>query len=325
MPLSVTLHGIATVAGPNQNGRWATADIVAADGTDNIIYTVPGTVEYLIGAISILNRSDEAAVDVNIAIAKADVPIDSEFIEWKTSMVPRGVLERTQLLMEPGDRIIVRYGTYVAPAGFEDEVSGATVAVTTGNTVTNYSPVSAEFTGAEVVSLTNNAYNFATTQTRTLEGWFWPANTLQQQDLVSLYTDAGEKLTVCWDNTQSNTIRVEWNSGVATENLFGAPFTSVVQDQWNHFAVGFDSSQLTIWVNGVRTLAQWNITPDLSNWSSGNSIYIGGDGTGSSFDGYIDQIRLSDIQRYDPINTSFALPGVAWTVDADTLALFTPY
>lgn len=110
MPLSVTLHGIATVAGPNQNGRWATADILLDDGTDNIVYTVPGTVEYLIGAISVLNRSDEAAVDVNIAIAKNDVPLDSEFIEWKTSMVPRGVLERTQLLMEPGDRIIVRYG-----------------------------------------------------------------------------------------------------------------------------------------------------------------------------------------------------------------------
>lgn len=110
MPLSVTLHGIATVAGPNQNGRWATEEILLDDGADNIIYTVPGTVEYLIGAINVLNRSDESAVGVNIAIAKNDVPLDSEFIEWKTSMVPRGVLERTQLIIEPGDRVIVRWG-----------------------------------------------------------------------------------------------------------------------------------------------------------------------------------------------------------------------
>lgn len=112
MPLSVTVHGIATVAGPNQNGRWATADVTTTDGTDNIIYTVPNTVEYVIAAISILNRSDEAATNVNVAIAAADVPLDVEFIEWKTSMVPRGVLERTQLLLEPGQRIIVRVGDY---------------------------------------------------------------------------------------------------------------------------------------------------------------------------------------------------------------------
>jgi len=110
MPLSITVHGIATVAGPNQNGRWANTEVTTTDGSDNIIYTIPGTVEYVIAAISVLNRSDDAATDVNIAIAKADVPLDSEFIEWNTSIVPRGVLERTQLLLEPGDRIIVRVG-----------------------------------------------------------------------------------------------------------------------------------------------------------------------------------------------------------------------
>ena len=111
MAISATLHGIATVAGPNQNGRWAHQDITTTDGTDVILYTVPATVEYLIAALSVLNRTDDAATDVNIAIAKADVPLDSEFIEWKTSMVPRGVLERTQLLLEPGDRVIIRIGT----------------------------------------------------------------------------------------------------------------------------------------------------------------------------------------------------------------------
>ena len=115
MALSVTLHGIATVAGPNQNGRWATADITTTDGSDNIVYTVPATVEYLIGAISVLNRTEQAATDVNIAIATADIPLDSEFIEWRTSMVPRGVLERTQLLLEPGDRVIVRVGAGYTP------------------------------------------------------------------------------------------------------------------------------------------------------------------------------------------------------------------
>lgn len=111
MALSVTVHGIAVKTGPQTAGRWATADITTTDGTDNIVYTVPVDVDYAIASTLLLNRETEAATNVNIAVAQADVPLSSEFIEWNATIIPRGVLERTQMILNPGDRIIVRVGT----------------------------------------------------------------------------------------------------------------------------------------------------------------------------------------------------------------------
>jgi len=70
-----------------------------------------GEIEYAILSVAICNRSDTAVNNVNIAVASGDVPSNSEFIEWYTTIVPRGVLERTQIIAAVGDRIIVRVGT----------------------------------------------------------------------------------------------------------------------------------------------------------------------------------------------------------------------
>ena len=110
MSLSVTVHGIATSAGVNQNGRWATADITTIDGTDIIVYTFPATIDYAFTSISICNRAATPTLPVSMAIAQSNTPLDSEFIEWQTVIIPKGVLERTQLLVQPDDRIIVRVG-----------------------------------------------------------------------------------------------------------------------------------------------------------------------------------------------------------------------
>jgi hypothetical protein len=112
MSLSVTVHGIP-VGDAQQPGRLATADITTTDGTDNIVYTVPEleALNYLIWSISICNRASTAATEVSIAVSPTDVPADSEFIEWNATIVPKGVLERTQNVASPGDRIIVRVGT----------------------------------------------------------------------------------------------------------------------------------------------------------------------------------------------------------------------
>jgi hypothetical protein len=111
MALSVTVHGIVVVAGPQTHGRWATADITTTDGTDNIIYTIPDGIDYAITSLIILNRDVVAATEVSIAISQTDVPNPEDFIEWNGSMVPRGVLERTQMVLNSGDRIIVRVGS----------------------------------------------------------------------------------------------------------------------------------------------------------------------------------------------------------------------
>jgi hypothetical protein len=115
MALSVVVHGIPVKSGTQSPGRLATADITLDDGSDNIIYTVPTATDkawdYLIFSISVCNRDAVSATNLSIAVADADTPLDSEFVEWNTSIVPRGVLERTQLVANPGQRIILRWGT----------------------------------------------------------------------------------------------------------------------------------------------------------------------------------------------------------------------
>lgn len=122
MPLSVTVHGIPVKTGLTQAGRLATADITAQDGSDVVLYTVPvaSDVEwdYLIFSVSVCNRADESATNISIAVADADTPLDSEWVEWNSTLVPYGVLERTQVVATPGQRIILRW---------ENETAGITL------------------------------------------------------------------------------------------------------------------------------------------------------------------------------------------------------
>lgn len=109
MALSVTLHGFMTLNGSQPAGRWATADITAQDGADNLLYTVPPTVEYMMVAISLTNRLPQTASGVSIAVSQDTPPNPYDFVEWNTSIVPSGTLERTQITLNANDKVYVRW------------------------------------------------------------------------------------------------------------------------------------------------------------------------------------------------------------------------
>jgi|TARA_R110000823_G_scaffold274786_4_gene393624 hypothetical protein len=112
MSISVTVHGFHVRTGEQSNGRFATANISTTDGTDHVLYTVPGgDISYAILSVSVCNRAEEAVNNVNIAVSTNAAPLDSEFIEYNTTIVPRGVLERTQIIAAVGDNIVLRVGT----------------------------------------------------------------------------------------------------------------------------------------------------------------------------------------------------------------------
>jgi hypothetical protein len=131
MALSVTVHGIPVKAGTQNPGRLATADIQTQDGSDVVLYTVPTVTDvewdYLIFSVSVCNRSSVSANNISIAVADANTPVNSEFVEWNTSLVPRGVLERTQLIANPGQRIIVRWENETAGIKLDGSSDGNTV------------------------------------------------------------------------------------------------------------------------------------------------------------------------------------------------------
>lgn len=85
-------------------GRLGVADLAAA--TNTTLYTVPAST-FSVVTVSIVNRGATAA-NIRIAIAASATPLDSEFVEFDTSLSAKGVLERTGLVMDAGKLLVVR-------------------------------------------------------------------------------------------------------------------------------------------------------------------------------------------------------------------------
>lgn len=86
-------------------GRLGTANITST--ADTTIYTVPASTFSVI-SVSILNRNASTACDVRVAIASSATPATAEYIEYDTSLVAKGVLERTGLVMDAGKILVVQ-------------------------------------------------------------------------------------------------------------------------------------------------------------------------------------------------------------------------
>lgn len=89
-------------------GRLGAVDLTAA--TDTLLYTVPaGT--FTVASVSIVNRSN-AAVTLRVGISNSTTTMSTtDFIEFETELLPKGVLERTGLVMDAGKSLLVRSST----------------------------------------------------------------------------------------------------------------------------------------------------------------------------------------------------------------------
>lgn len=88
-------------------GRLGVADLIG--DTDTVLYTCP-TDTFCVASVSFCNRGN-GAIAVRLAIAVADTPTLSEYIEYDTELGPKGVLERTGIVLDAGKRLVVRGST----------------------------------------------------------------------------------------------------------------------------------------------------------------------------------------------------------------------
>lgn len=103
-------------------GVLGTADLSAA--TDTSVYTVPAST-FSVVTVSLCNRS-ASAVTVRIAVSASGTPSNSEFIEYDVSITPKGVLERTGIVMQAGRILVVRASAIgVSAVAFGIETSTA--------------------------------------------------------------------------------------------------------------------------------------------------------------------------------------------------------
>jgi hypothetical protein len=88
-------------------GRLGTFDLPAA--LDRTLYTCPPTT-FAVVTVSICNRSN-SAVTCRISLSTTTTPANDEYLEYDTEILPKGVLERTGIVVDAGKNIVVRTST----------------------------------------------------------------------------------------------------------------------------------------------------------------------------------------------------------------------
>jgi hypothetical protein len=74
--------------------------------SDTVLYTAPSNT-FAVATINIVNRSG-STITARIAICDADAPTNAEYIEFDVGVAPKGVLERTGVVVGAEQRIVVR-------------------------------------------------------------------------------------------------------------------------------------------------------------------------------------------------------------------------
>lgn len=85
-------------------GRLGTADLSVA--TDTVLYVVPAST-FTVLTVSLCNRS-AASVNVRVAVSSSPTPANSEYLEFDTALLAKGVLERTGIVLDAGKYLVVR-------------------------------------------------------------------------------------------------------------------------------------------------------------------------------------------------------------------------
>ena len=87
-------------------GRLGTANITTTSNTT--IYGPVAASTFSVVSVNICNRSSSAAATVRVSVASSATPGLDEWIEYDTSIVASGVLERTGLVMKTADYLVVQ-------------------------------------------------------------------------------------------------------------------------------------------------------------------------------------------------------------------------
>jgi len=84
-------------------GRLGTANITTT--ADTTVYTVPSST-FSVVSVNVVNRGTASAL-IRIAVASSATPSLAEYIEFDSSLIAKGVIERTGIVMDASKLLVV--------------------------------------------------------------------------------------------------------------------------------------------------------------------------------------------------------------------------
>ena len=147
----------------------------------------------------------------------------------------------------------------------------------------------------------------------TMEMWANSRTAEVNNDLLSIQVDGNNRITLMNADNGGIKFRV-WDSSVITVNLIQGARTTR-QGIWYHVAIVRNGNEWDAYIDGVSVA---NITDSSSMPDLAAELRTGNGATSNAFDGYFDEIRISDVARY---TTGFTPSTTQFTSDANTLLL----
>jgi len=213
-----------------------------------------------------------------------------------------------------------KYSSTELAASFEDS-SSSDHTITANGDVTNtraqskVGDSSIYFQGSADYLSTPDSSDWALGTTFTIEAWIRmdssPTNTGQQT--IWAQQDSTSDRFAIWINGATQVAQVQ----IDDTAQIGGVDVGLSFDTWHHIALVFDGTDATWYTDGVEqttgTIAVVGGMPDMSA-----AVNIGYQVSGNSYQGYMDEIRVSDSARY---TANFTPSTTAFTADSNTKLL----
>ncbi len=154
----------------------------------------------------------------------------------------------------------------------------------------------------------------------TIEAWIYPKTLSGNQVIIAKRDESGNNEPNYELRIEDEDIRFFFRDG--NDDLFQVltDFSPLTVDEWQVISATYDGNYMRLFRNGIKI----DSTEVLSKIPQVNDkeVTIGFENYWSTsyyFDGYIDEVRISDIARY---TTDFDKPTAPFSADANTLALY---
>ena len=190
--------------------------------------------------------------------------------------------------------------------------------VHTDTTVKKFGTASAQFDGTGdqlTMPYSTDWAQMAYEKDFTLDFWMYPTDRTPGDAIMSCQASGKQTFEINFINDSPPLIRyAAWDGGAWT-NVDSA---EVGADAWHHYAIVRSNGYFTTYVDGVPGTAVADPGDLISE--PGATFNIGASYYGTAYEGYIDEVRLSDTARWTS-DFSASLPSSAYTADVNTLLL----